>query len=140
MTPLHPFQARQQYLSWLRSREPALYDAAMQYAAQHQTPTLGDVSSDLANGQSAVTNTSLWDKIIDGVSKLGTAYLGYKSSKDLVKINTQRAQQGLPPLDSSEYGVGVNVGLNSGTRNDITQWLLIGGGIIVGVLLLKKLT
>ena len=46
----------------------------------------------------------------------------------------ERARQGLPPLQPSEYAPAINVGLSPQTRN-----LLIYGGIaLVAVLLLRR--
>ena len=52
--------------------------------------------------------------------------------KQLLDEQVSRAKQGLPPLNTSQYGLGVNVGLSSQTL------LMIGGAIVVGFLLLKR--
>lgn len=52
--------------------------------------------------------------------------------KQLLDVQVQRAKAGLPPLNSSQYGLGVNVGLSSQTM------LMIGGAIIAGFLLLRR--
>jgi hypothetical protein len=49
--------------------------------------------------------------------------------KQLLDVQVQRAQQGLPPLDAGQYAPGVKVGLDAQTQ----QMLLWGG---VGVLAL----
>lgn len=50
----------------------------------------------------------------------------------LLNVQLERARAGLPPLDSSEYGLGLNVGVNTQTA------LLIGGVALVAVLALRR--
>lgn len=53
----------------------------------------------------------------------------------LLNVQLDRARQGLPPLSSSQVGLGVNVGLSPETL----KALAIGGGcILVGILLLRS--
>lgn len=138
MTPLHPVQARQQFLYWLRGAHPQLYGAAMNYALQNRGMTLGDTSSELSNGATVAASNSIWDKVVEGVSKVGTAYLTYKQQQDLLKVQLERAKNGLSPIDTAEYGMGVNVGMSQATRSQITQWLLLAGVGIGAFMLLRK--
>jgi hypothetical protein len=50
---------------------------------------------------------------------------------EYAKINMDRARQGLPPLNPSQYGLGVNVGLS-------TQTILLIGAALFGVVLLSR--
>lgn len=43
--------------------------------------------------------------------------------KEILSIQLARAKAGLPPLDNSQFGVGVSVGLSP----DIKNYLMIGG-------------
>lgn len=52
----------------------------------------------------------------------------------LLNVQLERARQGLPPLDASQYGATFNVGLAPGTQ----QMLLIGGIGLLAVLLLAR--
>lgn len=54
--------------------------------------------------------------------------------KEILDIQMERARQGLPPLDPSQYGIGVSVGLSP----DVKRWLMIGGAGIVAVMLLTR--
>ncbi len=49
----------------------------------------------------------------------------------LLNIQLDRAEQGLPPLDPGQYGVGVNVGLSPDTQ----KLLIVGGLALVGLFL-----
>lgn len=58
--------------------------------------------------------------------------------KQILDVQVQRAQQGLPPLDASQFAAGVNVGLSPQTL----QYILLGAGGIALALFLglhKKL-
>lgn len=48
----------------------------------------------------------------------------------LLNVQLERAQQGLPPLDAAQYGVGVNVGLSADTQ----KILIIGGLALAGLI------
>lgn len=54
--------------------------------------------------------------------------------KQLLQIQVDRARQGLPPLNASQYGAGFNIGLSQDTQNMI----LIGGLALLGVFLLTR--
>lgn len=53
------------------------------------------------------------------------------AQRRLLNLQLQRAQQGLPPLDSSQYGLGISVGIG----NDTQKMLLIGAGVLALVLI-----
>ena len=50
----------------------------------------------------------------------------------LLNIQLERARAGQPPLAASEYGMGVNIGIDPKTL------LLIGGGILAVLLLMRR--
>lgn len=69
------------------------------------------------------------------IVQAGTAYLTYEQQRDLLKLNTQRAAQNLPPIDVAQYtGAGVNVGIAPSTRQTL-MWVAAGG---LGVWLLTS--
>jgi len=72
---------------------------------------------------------------IDTLTKLVPALTMTVQQVQLMQLNIERARNGLPPIDITQYsGVGVNVGLSASTRN-----LLIYGGIaLVAVLFLTR--
>lgn len=55
--------------------------------------------------------------------------------KQILNIQLERAKQGLPPLDNSQFGVGVNVGLSSETKNML---FLAALGIGAAIFLSRK--
>lgn len=50
--------------------------------------------------------------------------------REILKIQLERARQGLPPLDNSQFGAQVSVGLDTQTRNI----LIAGGAALIGLL------
>lgn len=85
------------YLAWLKDAAPPLYFDAMR-AAQNQPPpytsgTIGGFWSSVGN-----TFTSFASNVTTALPGIATAYAGYQNQKDLIKANTQRAQQGMAPL------------------------------------------
>lgn len=52
----------------------------------------------------------------------------------ILRVQMDRASKGLPPLNASQYGVGVQIGLSSETKS----MLMIGGAALLAVLFLKK--
>lgn len=79
-----------------------------------------------APATSAVTE---WGK---SISDLLGKYMAYDQQRKLIDLNIKRAEQGLPPVDSSAYGVGVNVGLSPQVQK--LAMFAVGGLVLAGVL------
>lgn len=99
-------KAQAQFLTWLQQDHPELYSNVVgkildQSAAKRvdQLGFHGDVDI-----SPATTEQSLWSKIAAGVAAAGTTFLTLKNQRDAMKINLARAQQGLPPIDSTDTG------------------------------------
>lgn len=56
-------------------------------------------------------------------------YLTLQQQRDLLRIQNQRAAQGLAPLDVSQYTPGVSVGIASDTQR--TLFMLLGGAGVI---------
>lgn len=54
--------------------------------------------------------------------------------RKILNLQLDRAAKGLPALDASAFGVGVNVGLSP----DVKKLLLLGGAALLAVLVLKR--
>lgn len=75
---------------------------------------------------------------VDSLAKLLPVLATTEQQRQLLKIQTQRAAQGLPPLDASQYGVGVNVGLSTDTRQLLMYGLIGAAVLLVAVPMLKR--
>lgn len=60
----------------------------------------------------------------ESLARLLPAIAATQQQRELLKVQTERARQGLPPLDVSQYGLGVRVGLSEDSKQ-----LLIYGGV-----------
>ena len=83
---------------------------------------LGDV-----NPATAPAEVPWYTALVNSVATLGGTYLTLKQQNDFAKIQTQRAQQGLPPLAIGDYAAQLQVGLGSSTQN--TLIMIAAGGI-----------
>lgn len=137
---------RARFLDWLREYNPALFRAAVKYAenwkegvkAAGGAPT---ALSGVALGDT--TDSTWWQQLTQGITSMGTAYLAYEGQKNIIALNTQRASQGLPPLDPSTGAptVRTTVGLSPELMARLQtggSWLIIGAVGIAGLMLLKS--
>jgi hypothetical protein len=72
---------------------------------------------------------------INAALRVAQSYVLADSQRKLLNVQMQRAQQGLPPLDSGQYGLGVSMGLSPDTQ----KLLLYGVGALALVMLLPAL-
>lgn len=86
-------------------------------------------------GISAATESVLTGKDLLSSFKdvLGTVALTIQQ-RQILSAQMDRMRAGLPPLDASQYGVGVSVGLSP----EITRALLIGGGVLLAAIFLLR--
>lgn len=77
-------------------------------------------------------NQAQGESWIDSAQKILTGLLMSEQQRNLMRLNIERARQGLPPLDIAQYtGVGVNVGLSQGTQQLVTYALVAGGLLLL---------
>jgi len=69
---------------------------------------------------------------ISAVSRAMTTVAMADYQRRLLNVQLERARAGMAPLSSSEYGIGVNVGVDSKTM------LLIGGVALIALLALRR--
>ncbi len=95
----------------------------------------GDTSNSSTNDAGAPAATAAPTPWYDQLIHLAEGALTVDQQQKLNSLNIQRASQGLPPIDSSQYASGVQVGLTSSTQNTI----LIGIGVLSLAYFLPKL-
>lgn len=72
---------------------------------------------------------------IDTALRVAQSYILADSQRKLLNVQLARAEQGLPPLDSSQYGLGVSLGLSADTQ----KWIMYGAGaLLIGFLVLRR--
>lgn len=95
-----PVTSRAQYLAWLRTNFPDLYeDATASIREDFQQRQLSGFFDTIGTAfNSIVTNVS------QALPQLAQTYAQYGAQKDLLRANTTRANQGLPPLQYNAQG------------------------------------
>lgn len=68
----------------------------------------------------------------DALARLLPALAATEQQRQLLKVQTDRAKAGLPPLDTSQYGLGVRVGLSEDTKQ-LLVYGAIGLAVLVGL-------
>jgi predicted secreted hydrolase len=71
-----------------------------------------------------------WETILSNTTEFLQALVVTEQQRNIIKVNLERAKQGLPPVSASDVGMGVSVGLDDKTRNMI----MIGGAVLVAAL------
>lgn len=92
------------------------------------------MNGDTVTNASGTGSAPWYQSLLDNISKLGTSYLSIEQQRQLDQINVQRAQQGLAPIDTSQYQTGVNVGVSASTQ----QTVLIVVAVLAGAWILSS--
>lgn len=134
------------YLAWLRQNFPELYDDAVASVRESfERQQLSGLFDSIGNAFKGII-----DNVTQSLPQLAQTYTQYQAQKDLLKANTQRAQQGLPPLQYNAQGQLVNAsGLPYTTEDyqiaqrgsvglDQTSMLLLVGGFVVLLIILMS--
>lgn len=87
---------RAQYLAWLRGNAPALYRDVVPQMSIEDISTF----SNLGGFWDSVGTTfsTVVSNVSNALPQLANTYSQYQSQRDAIKLNTQRASQGLAPL------------------------------------------
>lgn len=68
---------------------------------------------------------------IDSAARLVTIIAATDQQRQLLQVQVDRAKQGLPPLNISQYAAGVQVGISS----DLKNLLIFGGAAALAIML-----
>jgi hypothetical protein len=127
--------ARLQFMTWLKKTNPGLYREVVKRA---DASTLGAAE----NGEG---ETSWWQKAVAGLATVGTTYLTLKNQRDAMKINLQRAQQELPPIDMGDSAPVVRTQIDlppdvitkitTSADTNINKMLLFGAAAVAAIML-----
>lgn len=121
------------FIAWTKKTFPRLYHAALLDIKQKKgLGGIGDFFGDL----------------VGSLKDLAPSYLQFKQQKDLMKMQLKRAQSGLPPADVKDYTpvIKTQIDLAPETRRAVVNQtanlikpLMIGGGVLLGIMALKRL-
>lgn len=87
-------------------------------------------------GEQQPQQKSWYDRIIEAGENITKAVTSAQTTRDIYKINRERAKQGLPPITSADLAPSVNVGVDPRT---IRQVGIPAGLIALGFLALLYL-
>jgi len=106
--------------------DSANYDAALAAALDSASPGFVSATQEARfPGESA----------LDAALRVAPQLFMADNQRRLLNIQLDRASKGLPPLDSSNYGLGVNVGLAPDTQ----KLIMYGVGALALVLILPRM-
>lgn len=140
---------RAAYLAWLRRDFPALYRDVVP-----QTPIpFTDAPSDFA----APSLSGFWDSVgttfgtvvsnvTNSLPQIASTYAQYRTQRDSIKLNSQRASMGLAPLQyqNGQYVPATNLPYTqseyalASTGTNTTTLLLLAGVLGLGVVLFAR--
>jgi hypothetical protein len=89
-----------------------------------------DNAMQTATATAAATGSDWTSTLSDLLPKLALTY----QQKQILDVQTARMKAGQPPLDASQYGLGVSVGVSPAVQTA----LLAGVGLLAAFLFLKK--
>lgn len=95
---MNTLQAKTQFVNWVRKNDPFLYAVAKKRAEL--------VKSDELNG---IDIGGFFNNLVDTVKSIAPTVITYQGQKKILDVQIQRARNGLPPLDSSQYTPTVKV-------------------------------
>lgn len=164
--------AKELYLAWLRTNHPNVYARALGKVFSPRSAGLGglgddlamsviqpvDVNSDVsldpsvgaaidaANSSPSSSWGDFFTSLTNAVSSVGQTVVNTQAQQNLLAINTQRARQGLPPVNAN--GVPVTAAQIAGTQSPLLQqmeaklasagnmpYLLVGGALVFALLM-----
>lgn len=86
--------------------------------------TMGDIETN-----TGAKPVAWYQDVLQQLTTAATSYLSLEQQRELLRIQNERARQGLPPLDVSQYTPGVSVGVAQSTQNTLLWVVTIAGGV-----------
>lgn len=109
--------SKKMFLQWLAINEPVIFKAAAERA---ESPGLSGIAD-------------FFTSAVDVIKQAAPAITQYKAQSKILKVQLERAKQGLPPLDTADYAPTIKVQpqLTPETNYAIQQGLTSGvsGGL-----------
>jgi hypothetical protein len=106
--------AKVQFIEWLKVNQPDLYNVAVKtHALKNGQMAIHGITDFQPLG--AIDFGSFFSTVTDVVGKIAPSVIAARSQRDIVKIQLERAKQGLPPMNTSDFAPVVKV------QTDITR-------------------
>lgn len=137
------------YVQWVRDNSPAVYKRAMLQASDRTNTGLGAVPSltraNLPYSAAIVPNQKSWfSNFTDSIKQIAPALVQYKNQKKIMRMQLRRAEQGLPPLDTSALAPTIRIQpeLSPEMYDNMKRYVIpfgVGiGALLIGLLLSRK--
>lgn len=141
-TQLEITQARAQYLAWLRSKFPTLYETAIMRTVQPPTNGLSGLFDSIGTVFGNVVKS-----VTNALPQLANTYSEYRQAESLIKLNSQRASQGLSPLTYNANGQLITASGQPYSAQDFSiastgmgtaTWIALAAATGLGIFLLAR--
>jgi len=114
-------------LNWLDTQRPGT-----------KAEIIGQIGSP---GLGATDNTPWYTKAIEAAGQVANTYFQGKVQKETTDLQIERARQGLPPLDLSQYGAApITTQVDVKMSPQVKTMIWVGGGLLAAIILLPLLT
>ena len=87
------------FAAWLRANHPKIYHASVKAADREVAVKANGLGQATVGPPELEAKTGWWETFAQTAAGLGSTYLSLKNQRDQMRINIERAQNGLPPLD-----------------------------------------
>jgi hypothetical protein len=138
------------HVEWVRDNFPQTYQEAMLMSSDTYNAGLNAMPSFMTPYpytpvvKPAVPEKSWFTSFTQSIQKIAPALVQYKTQKDILKLQLDRAKKGLPPLDTSALAPTIRVQpeLSPEMYSDLKKYVLpvsIGiGALLVAVMMSRK--
>lgn len=99
-------RAKAAAIAWLKRNDPFLYQAAVGLHAKKSKGGLGLMPT---NPKVVEQQEGFWSSIIDTVKNVAPTLIAAKQSRDIMKMQMQRASKGLPPMEAKDYQPSIRI-------------------------------
>lgn len=109
-------QSNIQFAQWLQKNDPFLFEVALR-TAELKKQRRAEVNG-LFDFVGDINWADIGSSVVDTVTKVAPAVVQYKSQAAALKLNMQRAKQGLPPVDTTAYQPTVKIAAQITPENE----------------------
>lgn len=136
--------SKQQFLAYIKNNNPKLYSHLMDIAAANLHVTLQGMGATPTT--TTAPSNSFWDSITGAIKGIGTAastivptILNAKTNQQILQTQLKLAEQGKPPLNTSQIQTPPTATVSFGTSKGVT-YAMYGGLALIGIFIFSRLT
>lgn len=133
------------FMQWMEENFPETYGAALIEATDRTNAVnaFGLGAHAVTKPIAAPPQKSWWNNFTTAIGDVGGKFLQYKSQQKVLRLQLQRAKQGLPPLDMSRLApvIKVQPELSPEMVDDVKKYMVpaaIGLGAVLLIVLMGR--